>query len=436
MKEKVYEIISNIYCILFLLILFICNILYYYGFINGDIISGILIAFGVLGLIIYLANKVIYKKVRIYDLIVLLIYLFCCISYKYAFDKKVAMWGFFGGREGMFVIFSYYIIFLVFSTLRSLNIKDLIFKILTFEGLVQVIYGLLQVFGVENVFGMPILNLANYSSGLYFNSNFMGSCMVLMLGLWLPKLLLENGKLKDKIIDFIFTFIFVIGLLSCGTMSAFVAMICLIIMAIVYYIVKRKKYELKKVILRIVFFDLIVFSSLLILTNFTGSKLNNDIEELENQFVGVISGKSDESYGTGRFYIWRETFKYLPKYIWTGIGIDNFTYLGFSEGTFIYDSDLKNNIITKAHNEYLNILANGGIFLLLSYLALIGTILFKFSKRIFKNKKLDFINLSFYFAFCGYLVQAFFNVRITLIAPIFFLIAGLLVSQLDAEEKV
>ena len=61
-------------------------------------------------------------------------------------------------------------------------------------------------------------------------------------------------------------------------------------------------------------------------------------------------------------------------------------------------------------------------------MAFIMYIFFTSLIKIIKSKKKDTLFYSYFLAFCGYLIQAFFNIRIILIAPLFFLIAGILLS--------
>ena len=83
----------------------------------------------------------------------------------------------------------------------------------------------------------------------------------------------------------------------------------------------------------------------------------------------------------------------------------------------------------KAHNEYLQIAATIGIPALIIYLAFVCQIVFK-DKNIFKNNA-TFILLV---PIISYLVQAFFNISTIGVAPIFWLLLGLIQNQKFKED--
>ena len=237
MKEKIYDKITTIYLIALVMVLFISNIFFVYQFIRCSVISNGVLVFGGIGLILYLYHIIVTKNIRCWDLLVILIYFFCYLSYLHAFDRRTALFGYYSGREGMLVIYAYYIIFLLSSTLKNDKIKELILLLLTCQSIVQVIYCFLQISGLYFVFKMPIMGLEKYSSGFYSNSNFFGSYISLIVGLWVP-IYFFNKKFDIK--SYLVLSFLIAGLLSCGTMSALVALIAIICLAIIYYFIKRK----------------------------------------------------------------------------------------------------------------------------------------------------------------------------------------------------
>lgn len=438
MKKNTLDKIINFYIIFTLLTLFINSIFYTYELINCDILSTILIIIGIAGLLIYIVYRIKFKINRIWDFLVVIIVFFLYLSYYFAFDKRVALWGYISGREGLLVIISYYIIFLVASLVSNNSLKDLIIKILSLFGLVQVFYTFLQIYDISTIISLPVVGEGfKYGSGFLYNSNFLGTFFVIMCGLWMPKYFFENEK-KNSIFSFIFFLLFLLGILMCGTMSAFVSVIFMFIFNILYLFFRYKQVNLKMFFIKFIIIMLsILFSNYIMFNLFnsdTGTEISNDVVETGQEIVNTVVGEVNENYGTGRFYIWRETLKYIPDYLLTGVGIDNFAYLGYEDNTYIYDSSYKWSIVFKAHNEYMQILSCEGIFTLLFYIILMGMIFILSSIKLIKDKKINIIFFSLYTAFCGYLGQAFFNIRITLLAPIFFIICGLLVSMLKSSK--
>ena len=115
--------------------------------------------------------------------------------------------------------------------------------------------------------------------------------------------------------------------------------------------------------------------------------------------------------------IWKNTLKIVPKNLIHGVGVDNYYYA--FDGKPLYSKNGK-VFYDKAHNEYLQILITEGIFCLISYLAFYGIITVRGTKYSFKNKEVYFI-----LPIIGYLVQAFFNISVIEVAPIFYIALGL-----------
>lgn len=432
MKKDILDKIIGVYFIVLVITLNLLGLLSTYDFLYSDFISNTLVCFGIFALILYVIYRIINKSTRYWDLIILIMSFLGYLSYYYAFDRKVALRGFLLGREGLFVIYSYYVIFLLSSVLKNKKMKDNILKTFTICGIMQVIYGLLQVFGISNIFDLHIVGNWKNASGLVFNSNFYGSYMVLLNGLWISKYFFDE-EINYKY--FLILFIFMIGILISGAMSSIVALMIMILFVILYSLVIKKVYIktfIKKIGMYIV--SLILIYSVVVL--WTKSDLTKDVKELYSQSISTISGNIDESFGTGRVYIWKEALKYFPDYVYTGIGIDNFAYIGHRDGTYIYDSVEKNNIIYKAHNEYLQILVTEGIFMFVVYLIFLGSVFVVGIKVINNSKNKNLIVYSLFLMFFGYCIQAFFNISMTLIAPIFYMTSGMLVSYVESKYIV
>jgi len=424
--EKIYNLIINIFFFILLLFLYISSVLYSYYVIDIDAIAKIFVIFGTIAFLVYLFYCICFKKNKIWNFIVIGIVLGLFISYNYAFDKRVALYGLHNGREGLLVILSYYSVFLLATTIKNNKQFDNLLKLLTILGVFNVFYGSLQILGIEYIFKIPVARNWSSSSGFLLNPDFMGSFMILLFSLWLPKYFLDDSK---RIFNYVIFVIFIWGIIITGTMASFLTMIIVGLLFLVYLIIKRKEIMLKNIIIKLI---IIITTSLLMYTfavNFTNSNINNDVKNLNYEIKNTVTGRIEDSYGTGRIYIWKETLSYLPKYWLSGIGIDNFPYLGYEDGKFIYDSDKHDNVIYKAHNEFLQILITEGIFTFVMYIILLILIFVLSIKKLFIvaiNKGIVMVSLVL--SFSGYVIQSFFNFRIILVAPIFFMICGFLIS--------
>ena len=90
----------------------------------------------------------------------------------------------------------------------------------------------------------------------------------------------------------------------------------------------------------------------------------------------------------------------------------------------IYQAEVYNRYVDKAHNEYLQIGATIGIPALIVYLAFIGQILYK-ERNMFKNKATFILVIPI----LGYLAQAFFNISTIGVAPIFWFLLGIIQNE-------
>ena len=169
------------------------------------------------------------------------------------------------------------------------------------------------------------------------------------------------------------------------------------------------------------------------MTYFAKSKYALDILDLNTQSTQIANEGFKDENGTGRIYIWKKALENAPRYLLTGIGVDQFFYI--NNGEIIYDP-ITGNAIDKAHNEYLQILLTEGIFKCITYIIFLLWIFFKGVIKIIKSKKVDPLLVGLLFSFTGYCVQAFFNISVITVAPIFFVIGGLLLAQLDKKKEV
>ncbi|MFC1600474.1 O-antigen ligase family protein [Patescibacteria group bacterium] len=142
---------------------------------------------------------------------------------------------------------------------------------------------------------------------------------------------------------------------------------------------------------------------------------------------GTESSKIRKIVWEGAFNIWKNN----PIF---GTGVETFAYSYYkyrplehnlvSEWNFLYN---------KAHNEYLNIAGTTGTVGLLSYLALIGAVVYLFSKPLIKrdskpDHKAQVLNLAFFLGYVSILITNFFGFSVVPVALQFFLLPAMAVS--------
>lgn len=415
-----------IYVILNVLFINIGSCLYRYNFFTLEECSKCLIILFVLnGIYIvskFIYSKIKYKKIKFYfiDIILISIVFFSFISVIFAIDKRMAIYGAVGRYEGLFSIL-YYLSLFYLSTYVKPRYKKFVVGSILLGGIVESIYLMLQLSEFTSIFNIKIVRAYfNYiylsPSGFISNPNFFGTYMIICLSYAIG--LFMDNKYKIMGIDIvIIIIIFMAGLLMCNTLSALVGLIVVLLYLFIYAI------KVKKI------FKYIILIVILFLTTFTIHKLDKttlvkDLMRTAHETKEIASGNVDDSYGSARMFIWKNTIRIIPKHFIHGAGIDNFRK-AFDGGALI-----NNNILyDKAHNELLQILITEGIFAFISYLLLYGNITFNGVKNSFINKKVYLI-----LPIIGYLVQAFFNISVIEVAPLFFVSLGLCVDRENGKQ--
>lgn len=138
--------------------------------------------------------------------------------------------------------------------------------------------------------------------------------------------------------------------------------------------------------------------------------------------------------GSGRLFIWKNTFDLVKERPLLGHGLDTFVYhFPQNDPDKIANLETHTVIVDKPHNLYINMLYGSGVIALLPLLALIIMYFFKNVKVIFTQRPDNEVNIVMFSLFIGwiaYLVQALFNDSVIGTAPIFWVLFGIGVSYL------
>ena len=138
--------------------------------------------------------------------------------------------------------------------------------------------------------------------------------------------------------------------------------------------------------------------------------------------------------GNGRLDIWKKSIDIVKDNFIFGVGFDNF-YLAYPNPKIesgvsfmitngVIEEEVKSYyVVDNAHNIYLHILVSNGVLGLIPYLILC---LLTFIKGLKQNSKLIFLLLS---GFIAYSIQGFANISVIHVAPIYFVIIGLILSK-------
>lgn len=285
------------------------------------------------------------------------------------------------------------------------------------------VYGFFQVTDILDEYStFKIYGSHCHAKGFLGNANAFGTqCLVnlcLSIGLFI--------KTRNKYYILLFlTFTF--GMFISGTMGCILTFILILIFLFIYILFYNKKNIKRNIIYGCSILVLITLCFILV-SSFSKKDLVGDVFEMFTQIVDVSRGKIEDNYGTGRIYIWKNTLEVVPKYLIHGVGIDRFAY-AFGDGFLILPDT--GAMIDKAHNEYLQILVTEGIFALITYICFLIIIIKNAFKYIKHNKTL----IPLLIALIAYLIQAFFNISITRLSPIIFILMGLLYTRFKADKN-
>ena len=412
--KKIKELLLPIYIILNILYILIGSYLFTIKTINIKTFSHGYIVLLVLNLIIIFLLFFTRKKhkitIQIHDLLLLLIIMFGLIATVLAVVPKISLFGEYGRYEGLFSI-CYYMTLVFISSFIQAKHKKLIIYFILFSGLIQLIYATFQI----TEFGENIKRMYRFrdiwATGFLTNPNFFGTYMLLCLSYTIGLYIDEKNKII-KILNLLMIFAFTIGILISNTLSCIVGLI-IVIGYVIVYLIKNKSFKKLALIL------IIIFVTSFGMHKFKMTTLFNDVLTTGNEVKEISRGNVSNNFGTNRMFIWKNSLKIVPKYMLHGAGIDNFAHAfdgkALSDERWIYD---------KVHNEFLQILICEGIFCLITYLILYGIIVIRGIKISFKEKYIYLI-----LPIIGYLVQAFFNISVIEVAPLFYIGLGLCIER-------
>lgn len=351
------------------------------------------------------------------DYIIYVLIIFAILSTIFSIDTNISIFGEEYRYEGVLSIISYYFIFLNVKNISNKKYKQNIINIFLIVGVIQVIYGILQVY--TNFEFIKHFSKSYMAMGLCGNPNFFGSYIIMHLMLSISSYLIER---KNRYL--LLTIIFFIGLTLAGSTGPFLGfLLSFIFLIICFYKRTNIKTIIKTIILLIITYFIIDYS-----LNYTYNKIyNSGIDRNYNIsteiFDTVITkDKAGETIGNGRLILWKNSLPLVKKYWLLGAGLDNFkkVYPYNGIGRIYFD---------KAHNVYLQMAITNGSIALILYCALCFIIFIKGIK--FKNK----YYVSIFMAFVGYSIQAFANISVIDVAPCFFLMLGLLYSKNNDKYK-
>ncbi len=199
-----------------------------------------------------------------------------------------------------------------------------------------------------------------------------------------------------------------------------------LVFAVLWFIYRKHEFEEKT--LRIY---LTISSISMVVIAFTGIYFWHGTNGTLYELSQVMHGNIQDSFGSSRILIWRKTLALVPEHLLFGGGpgtlalrLDvNFSRFVEETGKTLASS------VDNAHNDYLGILVNTGLFSLIAY---VGAQITSFIKAVKSHNPSLVCIIS---GLLCYWVQAFFGLGLFLVSPLMWLFWGLLASELHKRQN-
>lgn len=390
-----------------------------------------LLTCGFLLLLLILAN---YKKLKfdLKDFLLLAFIILIIISGFLSTNFHNFIFGEYTRYEGFLMFLTYACIYLASKKFFKYENMARFLNIMFYVSMAIGLFGLFQTYH-----DVPTFIFNRIAISTFGNPDFFGSFISIVLPISMSIYVLYNQK-KALVLSSLMFF----NMLSCGTRSSWLAFGIVIILSLIFLLSQKKKaFWLRTSILVICFILIFIFiynnlgnGILGAIFNLDFSNLFNPSFEHSNMYKKFIAISDDISLlssdglsggmGSGRITIWILVLNVIEKYPLLGCGPDNLA-LGLAQSCpydFIEYTNIHHGLLDKAHNEYLHIAATIGIPALIIYLVFLALITIPKLKNISKDNKA----MIFSVAILSYLIQAFFNISTIGVAPLFWMLLGLI----------
>ncbi|MEW9672591.1 O-antigen ligase family protein [Ammoniphilus sp. 3BR4] len=337
-------------------------------------------------------------------------------------DRSLSLWGEALRFEGLFTLFSYISLFFFSFRFIQADQQDGIFQTFLIGSFFVAFYGILQHFQLDFLPRNSIHENYTRSYGFFGNPNCFGTYLVLALLLGKTFYLKAKPPLQQMAYLGLNGMLFA-ALIYSSTRSGWVGVLFGGAFLTVFVVWKRRDLWRKWLLLYG------SFAIIFLLINVTEqNSYAKRASTLLTDTHKVVQEDQNGRAGSGRWYIWSTSFPLIADYFWIGSGPDTFA------AVFPHrPAELKENLgnpnkkVDKAHNEYLQIAITLGVPALLIYLLFIAHIFWRGMKRAAQLKSQDQILLYGLLAMMlGYLIQAFFNFSVLMVAPFFWIFLGML----------
>ncbi len=370
------------------------------------------------------------------------------LSTIFSIDRHTSIWGYYSrSNGGLLSIISYTVLFYaLISHFDFKEVKKFLILSLT-SGLIVAFYGVLERMGIDKNFWVQDVQARVFST--LGQPNWLAAFLLMLIfpGFYFY---MEAKSIRPRVLYYLllvtcylaFTFTYSRGA-SLGLVGGLITVVGLVL---VKTFLLRDKKETKKLLFyhtKLFALPLLGFLIINILFGSAYTRLKLFAESAPKQAANSATTQLENGgteSGQIRLIVWKgavEIFKHYPLF---GSGVETFAYSYYqfrpashnlvSEWDFLYN---------KAHNEFLNYLANTGAVGFLTYLSLIlGFMVWAARFVLFKSKDTSerlFVILILA-SVVGYLIQNFFGFSVVILALYFYLFPAFALIRADAIEPI
>jgi hypothetical protein len=355
-------------------------------------------------------------KASIQDISIFFMLIWVILSSMLSQHKDIVLIGFKHRYEGMLMLSIYLFLFLI--AYKYFN-KDDVHKLITLLLIASIpisIYGILQFYNIELLPDSVRSLRHRHAASTFGNRNFSGSYAAMMFTLsaiWY----LKTKKIVFLLSSNLLFYLLVASMTRSAWLGAFFSAITTSILFrnIINNNIKR--------------FIILVFScsllfGLLNIDQYVSNRvlgLKTDIDRISSSDVAQV-----RKVGSNRGFIYTNTIPLLPNSILVGTGPDTFHQVFDKEKVKEEFGENSKKNFDKAHSEYLQSFVTIGFPYLVFYLILLWTTL----KKLYSQKN-NLVAAALFGSILSYTIQATFNISVVSVAPIFWIILGFGLNQIN-----
>lgn len=355
-----------------------------------------------------------------------LFYISSILSTIFSIDPHTSIWGYYSRfNGGLLSITSYLILF--YALVSNINIL-IVYRLILLSLISAVfvsIYGVLQHLGIDADRWQQNVRARIFST--LGQPNWLAAYLLAILPVAGSFFLYHKGKFQ-KIASIIVISLVFVAFIFTYSLSAFGAFFITGGLFAVFILVQKVKFKREMILIPIIFTVIIYFLGrplwVRVINQVRFLKTTPVVQEQNQNGSSVTPQAGAEETGKIRTIVWKGAIEIAKHYEPFGSGLETFAYAYYqyrpvehnltTEWDFLYN---------KAHNEYLNYLANSGIVGFLAYMAFILTFVWVGIRTVLKNK--DVFLSGLFAGWISILITNFFGFSVVAVNLLFYLIPAL-----------